>query len=440
MRTIVLVWVCLFISATVLAQDWDFSGTARVQGLYSNQELPWWMYTNSSNTKNANTNGLGYAFAKAQTEYDNGVRLEAGVGLMYRDGFTDRLQRSELYLRFTNRWLRATLGSANPEIAFDGLSSTNGNVLWSGNNRAIPGLLLESPRAIPLWSIFSFQYALGHYLLNDERFVTDTQVHYKQVAITAQFNTRSKLTGSLHHYAQWGGTHPELGALPSGFGDFVKVVFAQSAGDNAEFNEQLNALGNHLGAINALYEYEGKTAVFKAYHQHLFEDASGLGFVNFPDGVWGLSYAPKASWIKRLLYEYVTTVDQSQGAGRSAGDNYFSNRGYRSGWTYEGTTIGLPFIRLNPETGLGISNNLIKAHHLGGLFGWKSFELSAKLSFVEDAGSPSNQLETPIDYIYSYLGLVYHSDYGDLRLDLGADTNSLASDAFGIGLGYQYQF
>ena len=251
---------------------------------------------------------------------------------MYRDGFVDRFQRNELFVRYTNKWLKATAGSKNPDIAFDGLSTSNGNILWSGNNRAIPGVTLEAPNHLHIWKNLSLDYGLGHYLLNDDRFVDNTQVHYKRLGIHFEIHSKHKVAATLQHYAQYGGTHPILGKLPSGFSDYIKVVLAQSAGDNAEFNEQVNALGNHLGSYDFEYTYTGEKGIFKGYHLHLFEDGSGTAFKNFPDGIWGLTYAPKDKNLQRILYEYVHTIDQSAGEGRSAGDNYFSNKGYRSGW------------------------------------------------------------------------------------------------------------
>ena len=88
--------------------------------------------------------------------------------------------------------------------------------------------------------------------------------------------------------------------------------------------------------------------------------------------------------------------------------------------TYEGTTIGLPFILLNPETGLGISNNRIKAHHLGALFTFNKLDITLKLSAVNDAGSPSNPLTTAIDYLYTFGAGVYHTNYGDFFASSGS--------------------
>lgn len=438
MRPLVILF--LFLSITSIAQQIEYTGVLELQGMYASEELPFWMYTNTNTRANELTNVSGYAFAKVEYELNDTSNIEVGLGLMYRDGFVDRFQRNELFVRYTNTWLQATVGSKNPEEAYNGLSSSNGNIIWSGNNRAIPGITLESPKPLPLGTYVTLDYGFGHYSLNDDRFVDDTRVHYKKLGIGINLSPKHYFKGTLQHYAQWGGTHPVLGELPSGFSDYVKVFFAQGAGDNAEFNEQVNALGNHLGSFDFEYTYKGNKGVFTAYHLHPFEDGSGTGFKNFPDGIWGITYAPKDSWLTRILYEYVDTTDQSSGEGRSAGDNYFSNKGYRSGWTYEGNTIGIPFILLNPETGLGISNNLIKAHHLGAFFTFNKLDLQLKVSAVDDAGSPSNRLTSSIKRVYTYANGTYATNYGNITVVVGADTSSITDNTVGVGLGYQYSF
>ncbi|MFT5863566.1 MAG: hypothetical protein ACI828_002230 [Flavobacteriales bacterium] len=438
MRPLVILF--LFLSITSIAQQIEYRGALELQGMYASEELPFWMYTNTNTRANELTNVSGYAFAKAEYELNDTSNIEVGLGLMYRDGFVDRFQRNELFVRYTNTWLQATVGSKNPEEAYDGLSTSNGNILWSGNNRAIPGITLEAPRALNIGKYFTLDYGFGHYSLNDDRYVDDTRVHYKKLGIGINLSPKHYFKGTLQHYAQWGGTHPILGDLPAGFSDFTKVIFAQNAGDNAEFNEQVNALGNHLGSFDFEYTYTGIKGSFTAYHLHLFEDGSGTAFKNFPDGIWGITYAPKDKKLKRILYEYVNTTDQSAGEGRSSGDNYFSNKGYRSGWTYEGNTIGLPFILLNPETGLGISNNLIKAHHLGAFFSFDKLDLQLKVSAVDDAGSPSNRLSSSIKKVYTYANGTYATNYGNITLVVGADTSSITDNTLGVGLGYQYSF
>ncbi|RMB63825.1 hypothetical protein EAX61_00075 [Dokdonia sinensis] len=441
MKNILLLFCCC-VAITASAQEVEFSGNAGFDGAYASEQLPFWFTANTNGLRDGLTNGDVYAFAKAEYPTSSSSHLEIGVGAMYRDGVTDRLQRAELYASFTNKWLVATLGSQQQKERYDGLSTTNGNILWSGNARAIPGIVVEAPEPIKLSKTIAVDYGLGNYFLNDDRYVGNTMVHYKRLGLHIAVNEKSTFKGTLQHYAQWGGTSPIAGKLPAGFSDFIKIFLAQNADADAPEGDQQNALGNHLGSYNFEYEYKGVSGALEAYHQHLFEDGSGTAFKNFPDGVWGLTYAPKVGVLTRILYEFVHTTDQSSAdqPSVSAGDNYFSNKVYRSGWTYDGRTIGIPFILLNPETGLGISNNRIKAHHLGGSFTFDTITVNLKGSYVQDFGAPGNPIPEGINKVFTYAKGLYTTNFGVFSVAAGADFNNSTENTFGFMGGYKFVF
>ena len=216
------------------------------------------------------------------------------------------------------------------------------------------------------------------------------------------------------------------------------------AGSN-NANEEINALGNHLGTYEITYDLDKENIHYSLYHNSLFEDRSGRELNNFPDGVWGLYITPKNhKWIKGILYEYAQTVSQS---GRpifssdanlgqqSGGDNYFVNGVYTSGWTYEGVTIGLPFINpINPPI-----NNRIIAHHLGVKGVLKSIEFTTKLTYLQNLGTFRNQFPEREKKLLSYLEIVYDTEkYGNFNAIIGADTSNINDNAFAVGVGYKY--
>ena len=115
-----------------------------------------------------------------------------------------------------------------------------------------------------------------------------------------------------------------------------------------------------------------------------------MGFQNFPDGVNTLhfSFKDKDRWVSDLLLEFIYTKWQSGTRhDRPATeeelkknpdkeiyivggcDNYFNNGEYKSGWTYNGRTIGLPlFVPAAKDTdGItrGVVNNRIVAWNAG---------------------------------------------------------------------------
>ena len=168
------------------------------------------------------------------------------------------------------------------------------------------------------------------------------------------------------------------------------MIFGQGGGSDATNSDQINALGNHH--VRDLIRVDWKTDDFTMIFQHdiPFEDGSGMGMQNFPDGVNTISFSfrDRDKWVTDLIYEFVFTKWQS---GKShdrpahedelqknpdklyyvigGNDNYFNNGEYRSGWTYYGRTIGLPLITpVAPDADgivLGVNNNRLTAHHFG---------------------------------------------------------------------------
>ena len=93
-----------------------------------------------------------------------------------------------LTFQFENSWLLATVGSKKQKEMLDGLSATNQNFLCSGNARPLPGILLEANNPLKISNTFGLDWGIGHYELNDNRFVNGTHVHYKRLALITTFN------------------------------------------------------------------------------------------------------------------------------------------------------------------------------------------------------------------------------------------------------------
>lgn len=101
---------------------------------------------------------------------------------------------------------------------------------------------------------------------------------------------------------------------------FFKALIPGSGGSNKgdEFFE-----GNHLGTwdIRADYALRGGHRL-AAYHQHIWEDGSGIGFRNGFDGLWGLEYkAPTQGWVDGAVIEYVDLTNQSGPIHWAPGDH-----------------------------------------------------------------------------------------------------------------------
>lgn len=441
-----------FIFVTHLAvcqSNFSFKGVVEASGFVStNDSLPLWFYTNTSAKVGRQSNIAGLAEGEVTYTLTENSEISGGAGFYYRDNVADDFQRKELYLQFKNSWLAVTAGAKEePEVA-QGLSATNKNYLWSRNVRPLPGFRISSSKPLKLSNTFSVDAAIAHYELNDNRYTRNARLHYKHLALITNFNENHKFTAKIQHFAQWAGTSPDFGELKNDFSAFIDVFTARESPEIGVDGEIFNAVGNHLGSY--LFDYEFKTSVgtTSVYHEHPFEDGSGSGFSNFPDGVWGIYFQPKQkNYISGFVYEFITTKDQSGTAtGGSGFDNYFNNSVYRSGWTYEGGVIGLPFMITAPGTSLDENlikfiSNTLSMHHFGISGTYKVIDWKLKSSFVKNFGRLVSPFPKTLTTSHHYLELAYPSDtYGKFTLLAGFDTSSVSNSIFGAGLQYAYTF
>lgn len=440
----------LFVSIILVAQNQLYSqkieinSTVSASGYYSTEEvIPFWMITNQNGSLAPKSNGLFEAESILNYKINDKHSIEVGGSFFLRNEIEDEFQRNELYAQYRNKFLKATIGSKNADIFAQGLSVVNSNFLMSGNARALPGLYLASNEQTKLSNSFSIDWGIAHYEMNDDRYVTDTKLHYKHFGLTWNVNAKNSFKGEIVHYAQWGGTSPETGELPSSGNDFFDVFLAKRANEGTE-SEQRNALGNHLGLYNLEYKYTPSSGTFIFYHQHPFEDGSGTRLDNFYDGIWGFYFAPEnesfTTFINGFLVEFVDTTDQSGNVGFSGRDNYFNSGVYRSGWSYENNIIGLPFI-YQDETGLVIANNRVRALHIGLSASHKQWSFKTKISILENEGSYGVPFPNKQKAFYNYLQTQYNIEkYGKITLHLGMDVGEGFTDNYGAGLQYSYSF
>ncbi len=446
MKTKILLYFILAVSCTY-AQSMTWEGELSIAGQsYSETAVPFWMQANTATRFGSETQFSGMGMAKGSFDLTDNSKVEFGASLFVRDGVEDEVQRGDLYAQFENSWLRAIAGAKSEEVVTQGLSLTNKNFLLSGNARPLGGVHLEASNPLKVSETFSFDWAIGHYFVNDDRFVDNVWLHHKRLALITQFNENHKLTAQLQHYVQWGGTSPIFGDLPDDLGAFIDVFFASNAPEVGVEGEIANAVGNHLGAYLLDYEFKTKVGEFSLYHEHPFEDGSGMRLSNLPDGIWGLYFKPeKDTVIKGALYEYVTTNDQSVTTPNGE-DNYFSNGVYRSGWSYDGVIIGMPFILYNPNLVINATNspivsNRVKAHHFGLLGTVHHIDWMIKSSIVQQLGTFNNPFDPVQNFWHNYLSLEYDSDsFGKFRIYGAVDSGDAIDTNFGGGLEYTYSF
>ncbi|MBR5101455.1 MAG: hypothetical protein IKX34_09195 [Bacteroidales bacterium] len=487
--------------------------------LSTNGQLPFWA-TSGQYGLMPETNGA-LAWVQAGTQYDTtrefqwkwGVSMAANYDSRcpIRSGMTNEgksgmtqtadfnLMVDELYGSLKWRALSLDLGMKRFNRDFFGagtptlgsLSTTGGNIIWSGNARTMPGYALNlNPVAIPGTGKHVWLYgSWGDYWTIDERYVTGALIHRMDAGLRFDITRRLGLTLGFEHDAMWGGTSPRYGELPTTLSNYLRVIAGQAASAEAPVNDRNNVIGDQRGRQLLRLDWRGDGWQLALQHDHPFEDVSSLFFRNFPDAVntLALSLDDKDAWVSDFVYEFQYTRYQSGPINESTkeeenksrswlerirywlsiqdgGDNYFNNWEYKSGWTHFGHPIGNPlFFPEGTRDGswtsgrvvLGVENNRVRAHHMGvagKLFRKLPYKLM--LTYSENYGifkerytgpNPWNKPwgtveETPLRQVSgAFMGEVplklLTVTYG-----LYADKGVLLPDNFGATVGLRYSF
>ena len=406
----------------------------------TNNDIPFWLVANKYGAvPKVNYGGIN-------TRLFSDFNFKTPVSFSYKASITGILAKknevfvNELYAGFAYKKWKLYAGAKDDAVMFEGLSLTNGNIIKSINTRAFPGVQLTSDfMSAPFakkWLTFKVSYA--EYVLNDERVVTDARLHHKSLFFKAALSTNLQLITGLDHYVQWGGTSDEYGKLPASFNDYLKIITGTAGGANAYEGEQVNALGNHVGAYTIQLQHTGKQQLWRFYYSHPFEDRSGREFTNYPDGLYGffIDFKKPNHWLTHLVTEFYYTKHQSGTTSVSGYDAYFNNKVYGSGWTYFGNTIGAPLFLTRPEVNditPGISEPRFTAVHLG-FKGNLSENITYKsnLTYANYPGwfntpnTHKNQFATSFE-----CGIAQHNLPFDLSFGLAADFGNYSDASFG---------
>lgn len=298
------------------------------------------------------------------------------------------------------------------------LSTTGGNMIWSGNAATMPGYTFNVGKVtIPgTQGYLSLFGRFGDYCATDRRYVQWSHIHNTAFGMQVGLSPDKRwlLTAALDHYAMWGGTSPEYGKLDMSIKSYCRMLVGASG--NYSEGDAINVIGNQLGHMILRLDYKADKWSLAFQHDHPYEDKSGMLFRNFPDGVNTLAFRleDRKFWITDVVYEFQYTLWQGGTCERRPAtqeeidrgdvrllrepdgtysyivggeDNYFNNIEYRSGWTHGARIIGNPFFlplgtldgSFNPDSekfreavaqGAGkslvaIENNRVMVHHLG---------------------------------------------------------------------------
>ncbi|GAB3950771.1 capsule assembly Wzi family protein [Spirosoma harenae] len=368
----------------------------------------------------------------------------------------------EYYVKLAHRQIQLVIGRRREVIGLVDTMLTSGSYAWSGNALPIPKIQFGTKGFAPLgrrqW--LSINAFIAHGLFADTDYMQHSFLHQKSVMFRFG-KPKALLRGyaGVNHSVQWGGRSDYLdyhyavdGQLPGELRDFPNVLFAiRTEGINnpriTSF-DYVNLYGNHVGSTDFGLELRLKSALFMLYHQHSFDDASGVLFQNVPDGLTGLRIQPlqhgaSRFYIDDFLVEYLSTLNQSgptfyQDNTHTKGtDNYFNNAQYQEGWAYKGRIIGTPFITRRQDvkaeyqhnTSQVVNNNLVQMAHVGiRATALQKIKLLAKVSYSINHGVPGEpllcmpkqwsslvQLGTPVNWLGGMaLTASIAADWGEL--------------------------
>ena len=300
----------------------------------------------------------------------------------------------EGFLNFKKNVFYLSFGRFNQNVSSESELLSSGSLAISNNARSIPSIEVGINNFYPVISKLNFQLKgnISHGWLNKGQYIKAPFLHQKNLYLKKIISSGSSISLGIIHLAMWGGETLEHGKQPNKFLDYLRIFFLRPGSKNDLEQERINTLGNHLGIWDLLYEKEENDKKLRLYYQHPFEDESGARWLlNRFDGLYGIELISKDDgYIKRFLYEYINTMNQSGSFGATDStygwDNYYNHYIYQSGWTYYNKVIGNPLFTLGSNKGsysdgVYIVNNRIKAHHLG-LMGSFTRKINYKILFT----------------------------------------------------------
>ncbi|MEX2574483.1 MAG: capsule assembly Wzi family protein [Balneolaceae bacterium] len=348
-------------------------------------------------------NGLVRLNARRSPDEDRRLDWGAGAAFLIRGA-----GHSTAY--FHEGWLEARYGMLRIEAGrkeqtrgqvYGTLSS--GSTGMSRNASPVPRVTLSVPRFEPVpltdgW--LEFKGHFSHGWLQDDRVIRSARLHDKSVYLRTGGDTGLKVHAGLLHFAVWGGEDGTGRQLPGSVGDFLRILTAREGGRRAPGGDQVNVLGAHNGLWDLGIETTVGHADLYLYHQHMFNDRSGMLYRNRGDGLYGIGVDNPfdGEVITGLLWEFLYTKHQTGpgltdpqegdspafcgdsnpncGYRFNGRDDYYNNYYYSTGWSYHSRALGNPLFltqtqldRVDPDIETHserfFTSTRIVAHHIG---------------------------------------------------------------------------
>lgn len=346
-------------------------------------------------------------------------QAEAGGELVGNISKNSQLILPQAYAAISYKNWEFSAGRRKQWVGLADSTLGTGSYIWSGNAIPIPRIQISLKEYSPVpytrnWLAIKGFYADGWFDTN-RPVTSQLKLHQKQLYGRIR-KPGSWLTiyGGFNHQVQWGGRSPYLtidGQMPKGFKDYLYMITGTNPRGSLDTTlvsdfDNSNRVGNHLGTIDMALEIQGNNSTWFFYRQNIYEDGSLYFLTNIADGLNGLRIRRKNAVgrvfsISELTFEGLYTKSQGgpsfilKDDKKRGKDNYFNNSQVRDGWSYNGRTIGTPFIPPTSETiwkypnyaDFFTSNNRVWVLHTGmrGSF-LNRYEWTTKLSYSSNIG------------------------------------------------------
>lgn len=366
-------------------------------GIFSDGDnAPFWLINNNYGIGSINENNQ---YLRASVIGDKMISdrwsISAGADIVGANNFESNFYIQQLFADMKYRDLFVSVGMKEREVPFKNMRLYSGSMTLSNNARPIPQIeagfsdfvtipytnnLVQIKGGISYGFFPDNKYKVKH--AGDGNYAKNVLYHRKYAFFKFEKNSPWSFIFGLEMDTQFGGDFYKKGKYvydsPTKFMDFMRVLVPMSGGSDSNDADKVNIAGNVYGSWHFIFNYQKEKYAIKAYHEHFFEDHSGLFFKNMPDGIYGFEFnLKKKAPLSSVLFEWVYTKNQSGPflwdktpnipIQVSDGDNYYNHVDYISLSNY-GYTLGNPLMTspiYNDDKTLLIRNARIVAYHLG---------------------------------------------------------------------------
>lgn len=352
------------------------------------------------------------------------IKVSAGGDFIVARNLESDIFVQQLYLDLKYQKVGLSIGQKERKMKFRNNDLSTGGLSLSNNARPIPQAEFSTLEFIPIpysKSTLSFMggVSYGFYTDNSYRQKADSGTYLKNALFHHKYlylkierpKSQWNLIAGVEVATQWGGDRYDKNTFsysnPSSLKDMFKVFTHRSGGGGSREEDQINKLGETWGSYHLIFNYRFRNdSRLRIFYEHFFDDRSGIEYMNYPDGIYGIEYNfNKKQFLSTILFEFIYTKHQSgpreydedgNWIHISTADDYYNNWSYVSNQNH-GFVTGNPLLTsplYYKGESLAILNSRIAAYNLG-FEGWLHDNLSYKAKFTYSQGYGTPLIKLP---------------------------------------------